>query len=332
MTDMKLELPPADSLGEALNLLRLSETTYYYADLSAPWAFRMPSIPKFHFLTSGRCWVKVGRAEAFLVEAGDFFVVPHGKGHLIASDPEARLLDIAALSCSRVSNRLSAFRHPGQGAKTTMICGDLNFTHPAAGHLISCLPNVMHVKATGNLAMEWIHASTRFMLVETKDMRPGSEALITRLADVLVVLAIRSWIEQNPQELKGWVTGLQDRRVSMAIALMHQSPERDWTVGELAEAAAMSRSAFSARFTELVGEPAMKYLTRWRMHLASTHLRDGNRTIDEIATQLGYGSGPAFSRAVKRFYGKWPGALRASQPGRGANAALVREPPGAHRM
>src|SRR5262245_63932490 len=95
--------------------------------------------------------------------------------------------------------------------------------------------------------------------------------------------------ELNPQEQVGWLTGLQDRRVSSAIALVHQSPERRWTVEALAQAAAMSRSAFSARFTELVGEPAMKYVTRWRMHLASVHLRDGNGTIDDIAMQLEYG-------------------------------------------
>src|SRR5262245_23764353 len=269
MGSMKHELGALDPLGEALDLLRLSDTTYYHAKFSAPWAFKMPEIPKFHFLTSGRCWLKVDGADGVLLEAGDFVVVPQGTGHRLASDPSARLIDVFTVPCQKVGRRLSAFNYGGQGATTTLICGDLNFKHPAASHLISCLPKVMHVKATGNQAMEWIHSTARFMLVEARDFQPAGEAIITRLADVLVVLAIRSWIEQNPQEHVGWLTGLQDRRVSSAIALVHQSPERRWTVEALAEAAAMSRSAFSARFTELVGEPAMKYVTRWRMHLAS---------------------------------------------------------------
>jgi AraC-like DNA-binding protein len=301
-----------DALGETFKLLQLDQTTYYHAEFFAPWAFKMTAIPKFHFVTSGRCWLKIDGEEGFLLEAGDFAILPHGKGHRIASDLSARLVDVASVPCRKFSGRLSAFKYGSTGARTTLICGDLNFRHPAGSHLISYLPKVMHVKAIANRSMEWIHTTARFMLVETKDIQSGGETIVTRLADILVVLAIRSWIEQNPQELTGWLTGLQDKRIGSAIAFIHQSPEKNWTLDALAEAAAMSRSAFSARFSKLVGEPAMKYVTRWRMHLASIYLRDGNRTIDDIAARLGYGSGPAFSRAVRRIYGKWPGDLRAS--------------------
>src|SRR5262249_3816247 len=156
-----------------------------------------------------------------------------------------------------------------RGAPTTIICGDLNFAHLAASHLISCLPKVMHVKALGNRSIEWIHSISRFIFIEARDLQAGGESIITRLADILVVLAIRSWIEQNPQEQSGWLAGLQDKRISSAIALIHQSPEKVWTVDSLAQSVAMSRSAFSARFSDLVGEPAIKYVARWRMHLAS---------------------------------------------------------------
>jgi AraC-like DNA-binding protein len=301
-----------DALGEVFKLLQLDQTTYYHAEFFAPWAFKMTAIPKFHFVTSGRCWLKIDGEESFPLEAGDFVILPRGKVHRIASDPSARLVNIDSVPCQKFSGRLSAFKYGARGARTTLICGDLNFTHPAGSHLISYLPKVMHVKAIANRSMEWIHTTARFMLVEEKNFQPGGETIVTRLADILVILAIRSWIEQHPQELTGWLTGLQDNRISSAIAFIHQSPEKDWTLDSLAEVAAMSRSAFSARFSKLVGEPAMKYVTRWRMHLASIYLRDGNRTIDDIAALLGYGSGPAFSRAIRRIYGKWPGDLRAS--------------------
>src|SRR5262249_320222 len=157
----------------------------------------------------------------------------------------------------------------------TLVCGDLNFNHPEASHLTAYLPKIIHVKSVGNHSMEWIHSTVRFMAVEAKGIHPGGEAIITRLADILVIQAIPSGIGQNPQEQTGWLAALQDKRISSAIALIHEQPEKAWTIASLAEAVAMSRSAFSARFAELVGEPVMRYLTRWRMHLASIHLRDG---------------------------------------------------------
>jgi AraC-like DNA-binding protein len=150
----------------------------------------------------------------------------------------------------------------------------------------------------------------RLMALEARRLRPGGEAVITRLADVIVVQAIRAWIESDPAARTGWLGALRDRQIGRAIALIHRDPARAWTVGSLAAEVAMSRSALAARFTELVGEPVMHYLTRWRMNLALSALREQDVTVAELADRLGYRSEAAFSRAFKRTTGRSPGAIR----------------------
>jgi AraC-like DNA-binding protein len=122
--------------------------------------------------------------------------------------------------------------------------------------------------------------------------------------------ALRSWLESDPLARTGWLGALQDRQIGPAIALIHREPARPWTVAALADELAMSRAAFAARFTELVGEPAMAYVTRWRMQVAVSALRDEGATVAELADRLGYRSEAAFSRAFKRVIGVAPGALR----------------------
>jgi AraC-like DNA-binding protein len=169
---------------------------------------------------------------------------------------------------------------------------------------------LIHVEASTSPQSEWIDSTLRLMAAESRELRPGGEAVITRLADILVIQAIRSWIQRDPAAQTGWLGALQDRQIGRAIALMHRDPARPWTLALLAGEVAMSRSAFAARFSELVGEPAMHYLARWRMHVAATWLREDSAALGELATRLGYQSEAAFSRAFKRFIGVSPGAMR----------------------
>ena len=150
----------------------------------------------------------------------------------------------------------------------------------------------------------------RLMAAEARDLRPGGETVITRLADILLIQAIRSWIAQDPAAQTGWLGALQDKQIGRAIALVHREPGQAWTVASLAGEVAMSRSAFAARFTELVGEPAMHYVARWRMQVALTWLTDDDAPLADLANRLGYQSEAAFSRAFKRFIGVSPGAVR----------------------
>jgi AraC-like DNA-binding protein len=299
-----------DPLGEALHFLRMSGTSYCTSELTAPWGLRLPQVEgglTFHVLTSGRCWLEVPGSRRRQLGPGDLALVPHGEGHRLVSKPGVRAPLIDDLPHERVSDRYKLLRHGGGGESTHLVCGSVRFDHPAAHRLIQALPKVIHLEAAG---MEWLDGTLRMMATEAREPRPGGETVITRLADIVVIQAIRSWIATDDAARTGWLGALRDPRIGRAIALVHQHPERDWTLAALARSVGMSRSAFAARFTEKVGEPAMHYVARWRMHVAVDWLKEDGAAVGELAGRLGYRSEAAFSRAFKRFIGAPPGAVR----------------------
>ena len=296
----------SDAVGEALHVLRMSGTFYCRSELTAPWGFTLPAMPGclwFHVVTSGRCLLAAGD-EVRELGAGDLVLVPRGEGHLMRSDPAASAPSIMAIP-HEIDERYALLRHGGGGEPATMVCGAVRFDHPAAKTLVGLLPELVHVPVsplTGRL-----QDTLRLIALEVEELRPGGEAVITRLADVLVIQAIRTWLETAPRT--GWIGALADPQIGRALAVVHRDPARDWSVAALAGEVAMSRSAFAARFTELVGEPAMAYVTRWRMHVAMDRLGAGE-TVARIAAALGYRSEAAFSRAFTRVVGESPSAAR----------------------
>ena len=308
---------PADPLGEALHFLRLNGAFYCRSELTADWGLTLPPLPAylwFHVVTAGGGWLETDEADPTFLRPGDLALVPHGKGHVLRSAPAVPAPDILDLEREAVSDRYELLRHGGGGASTTLICGAVRFDHPAARNLAAALPATILVEASSSPQAEWLQSTLRLMAAEARELRPGGEAVITRLGDILVIQAIRSWIETDPAARTGWLGALQDRHIGRAIALIHRDPARDWTVASLARELSMSRSALAARFTELVGEPVMQYVTRWRMHLALTTLREEGVTVAELASRLGYRSEAAFSRAFKRVVGVSPGAVRREAP------------------
>ena len=307
--------PPVDPLGEALHFLRMSGTFYCRSEFTAPWALELPPLASclmLHVVTAGRCRLEVAGAEPRLLQPGDLALVPHGAGHRMASEPGIPAAKLFDLPRELVSERYEILRHGGGGAGTSIICGAVRFDHPAAHHLVKLLPKLICIEASSSPQMDWdwIQSTLRFMAAEARELRPGGETVITRLADILVIQAIRSWIAQDPAEQTGWLGALQDKQIGRAISLIHRDPARPWTVASLAAEAAMSRSAFAARFTELVGEPAMHYVARWRMQIALTWLKEEDAGLGALASRLGYQSEAAFSRAFKRVIGVSPGAVR----------------------
>ncbi len=306
---------PADTLGEALHFLRMDGVFYCRSELRGRWGASIPEIPDhlwFHVVTEGHGWLDVGEseAEAQLLQPGAFALVPHGQGHRIWSEPGVPTPGVLELEREQVSDRYEILRH-GQGEEhTTMICGALSFNHPAARNLIDLLPRTLLIDALHSPQMDWMQSTLRLIAAESREARPGGEAVITRLGDILVVQAIRSWIETDPAARTGWLGALHDRQIGRAIALIHRDPAQAWTVASLAQQVAMSRSAFAARFTELVGEPVMRYVTRWRMYVAMDALKEQGTSIAEVASRLGYQSEAAFSRAFKRIMSVSPGAIR----------------------
>jgi AraC-like DNA-binding protein len=311
-----------DPLGEALHFLRMSGTSYIRSELTAPWAVVVPLMKgclSFHVVTSGGgCWLEAEGQPPRRLEPGDLTLVSHGERQRLSSELGSAALRLDQLPHERVSEHYSILRHGGGGEASKLVCGAVRFDHPAAHQLVELLPTVIHVAAGAppRTAMaDWMQSTLQLMAAEARELRPGGETVITRLADILVIQAIRSWIERDPVAQTGWLGGLQDRQIGRAIVLIHRDPARAWTVASLASEVAMSRSAFAARFTQLVGEPAMQYVTRWRMNVALTWLKEHDGALGELATRLGYQSEAAFSRAFKRFIGVSPGVARRNEAG-----------------
>ena len=311
---MNVVLPAVvDPLGEALHFLRMSGIFYCRSEFTAPWALLLPPMKAFlmlHVVTSGRCWLEIDGVPNRLLQPGDLALVPHGEGHQIASEPGLKGTKLFETPRQEVSERYEILRLGAGGEAATVVCGVFQFDHPAAHLLVALLPKTIIVEAWNSPQMEWIQSTLRFMAAEARQLRPGGETVITRLADILVIHSIRSWIAQDPAAQTGWLGALQDRQIGRVISRIHREPTRTWTLESLAAEAAMSRSAFAARFSQLVGEPAMHYVTRWRMHLALTWLRENAAPVSELSRRLGYESEAAFSRAFKRYVGVTPGVAR----------------------
>lgn len=287
---------PVDPLGEALHFLRMSGVFYCRAEFTAPWGLALPAIDHclmFHAVTSGRCWLEDDGSEPRLLQPGDFVLVPHGQGHRLASEPGAGAEPLFDLPREQVSDRFEILRHGMGGTAVNLVCGAVRFDHPAACQLVAMLPRTICIDAADSPHLDWMQSTLRFMAAEAKELRPGGESIITRLADILVIQAIRAWIEKDPAAQTGWLGALQDKQIGRAITLIHRDPARAWTLASLAAEVAMSRSAFAARFTDLVGVSAMQYVARWRMQVALTSLKEQDVGLGELAN---WRTGSATSR------------------------------------
>ncbi len=305
-----------DPLGETLHFLRMDGTLYCRSEFSAPWALALPELAgclMFHVVVAGECWLEVAGTVPRLLRPGDLALVPHGAGHRIASAPGLPGTRLFDLPREAVGERYEVLRHGGGGAAASVVCGVVHFDHPAARQLVAALPQLIVIDAAQQPQQEWLQSTLHFMAAEARSLRPGGETIVTRLADILVIQAIRTWIERDPVAQTGWLGALRDEQIGRALTLIHREPSRDWTVASLATEIAMSRSAFAARFAALVGEPPMRHIARWRMHVALDWLTEGRATLGEVALRLGYGSEAAFSRAFKRCLGVSPGAARRQQ-------------------
>ncbi len=307
---------PRDALGEALYQVRMRGVFYSQTEAGAPWALELPPFGNcvtFHLVTRGGCWLEVADNAPVYLRAGDIALVPHGRGHWMRSHPDAPVTGRAdELPQQMVNDHFSVLRCGGDGARSTLICGVVSFDQPGVRRLLDLLPAIMHLEDTDE-GESRIRDAIHMMTAELRRPRPGGEAVTTRLADILMIEAIRTWLARDPAARSGWLGALQDPQLGRAIAAVHRSPGHDWTVESLAREAAMSRSAFAARFTELVGEPAMRYVTRCRMELAHSRLEDGDTTVAAVAADLGYQSEASFSRAFARIAGTSPGAVRRGQ-------------------
>tara|TARA_R100000027_G_scaffold61323_1_gene52620 strand:+ start:5274 stop:6248 length:975 start_codon:yes stop_codon:yes gene_type:complete len=301
-----------DPLGEALHSLHMSGTFYSRSELTAPWGIELPPMPDclmFHVVTKGRCWIEFPNGDREELESGDFALIPHGQGHAIADSLQTEAINIFELERESVSPRYELLNYGGGGDATHLVCGAVSVEDPAAQRVVSLLPKLILMQ-THTPENDWLLDTIRLMASEAERLKPGGDTIITRVSDILVVQAIRHWLASSPLAKTGWLGALQDEQIGKAIAQIHRNPTQPWSVDHLAGKIGMSRSAFAKRFMDLVGEPPMQYVRKWRFQVATGWLRDTDLPLAEIAERLNYESEASFNRAFKQFTGQTPGAIR----------------------
>lgn len=299
----------SDALGETLYSLRLNGLMYANSELSAPWGVAMPPMAgrlMFHIVTRGGCWLRFPDHEALYLEPGDLALLPKGEGHLISSADGLECEPFFDIPVSKLTDRFEFMRYGGGGDETHVTCGVLSFDHVAGQKLISQLPPVIRMQAARGELSSQLQSLIQLMGIEASTLSTGSETVVAHLADIIVIQAIRHWIAHSPSASHGWLGALKDPKIGKALAAIHAHPEVAWTVERLAEEAGMSRSGFSARFSETVGTSVKQYLTEWRMRLARMRIMHSKTTLADLAEEMGYQSEAAFSRAYKRMFGVAP--------------------------
>lgn len=318
-----------DALSDVLQVVRLGGAVYLHGEFTAPWSvagqshtelcasFLPPAerIISYHLVTKGSCWAQLvdDPASAVEIKAGELLVVPQGEPHILASS-----LDLEPTSAKEMLDdhlqtspgEIIRVAYGGGGDAVSLVCGFLACNETLSNPLIAMLPRIFKVDMRGDPRSAWLESSLQFAAAEAAEWRAGSTLVLGKLSELLFVEAIRRCIDSLPAEKEGWLMGLRDRFVGRALSLMHAQPARAWTVDELAKQVGLSRSALAQRFTDLVGQPPMQYLTRWRLQLAARELVMAGKPMLAIATQIGYDSEAAFTRAFKREFGMPPSSWR----------------------
>ncbi|HXR59567.1 MAG TPA: AraC family transcriptional regulator [Burkholderiales bacterium] len=316
-----------DALSDVLRSVRLEGACYITAEFTAPWCIRgelglqsvrarlagAEHVAFFHFLTEGRCQVRLAEGGATIeATAGDLVLFPQEGRHLMGTDLQLAPMEREAAFTPDPASDAQFFqiRHGGGGATTRFVCGYLALNRAAFRPLLQSLPRVVRIPIGDGPAAAMLRELFQAGVRESAALRPGGSSVLAKVAELLFVEALRRHAERLPPGDGGWLAGVRDPHVGRALGLLHADPGRAWTVDELARESALSRSALAERFAGLVGESPMQYLTRWRLALAAQMLRAGRETIARIAARSGYESEAAFSRAFKREFGAPPASWR----------------------
>jgi AraC-like DNA-binding protein len=326
-----------DALSDLLRAVRLRGAVFFYVEGSDPWVVETPSsyeiIPAilpgvehlmpFHGVARGSCWASLADGEPIRLEEGDLVLFAQGDHHVMSSAPGLRGkgVDPSVYFAPRppqlpFSLRISAqgmtARGPegGEPGQITVVCGFLGCDAKPFNPLLASMPRVLRTPGLAADGSSWIATFLHSAVEESHRKRPGGEAVLERMSEMMCVEVLRRYVDTLPPDQTGWLAGIRDAAVGRALALMHEKPGEPWTLERLGEVAALSRSTLHERFVHFLGQPPMQYLAQWRMQVAAAGLRDTDAKVNDIALDVGYENEAAFSRAFKRLVGESPGAWR----------------------
>jgi len=320
-----------------LRSIHLRGAVYFNVEGAAPWVAEVPPacdmaaavmpgadhVMAFHIVTQGACWAAVIGQPPVRLERGDIAVFARGDAHGVSSAPGLRAGPDSPPPVMPRPDQRPLFKYlrgdhvllaRPDGAtppdQTVLVCGFFGCDARPFNPLLASLPPLMHIRAPDDTGDSWLAQFIRFAALESDRQRPGSEAVLERLSEMMFVDLIRRHLDQLPADQANWLAGLRDRFVGRALSLLHAQPATHWTIDQLADEVGLSRSALHDRFAHFAGQPPMQYLSSWRMQLASELLIRSHASVSSVALDVGYESESAFARAFKRATGSPPARWR----------------------
>jgi AraC-like DNA-binding protein len=322
-----------DPLSSVLRTVRLRGAVFFLWEVSSPLTTTVPrgerfapvvlpgsqQIVSYHVIVEGACWGGLIGEPPIRLRTGDVLLVPRGDAYVMGTSAgacrQARVDEKEALGFFRLmaTGELPFVIEDGGGGpdRARVVCGFLGCDVRPFNPLVAALPAIVRLGPSRG-DNDRLRRLTDYAIAEARHPGPGSGGVLTRLGELMFVEVIRRCLAELSGE--GWPAGLRDPVVGRCLALLHRRPADPWTLASLARAVAVSRSGLARRFTESMGEPPIRYLTRWRLQLAADLLRDASLNLETVAHRVGYGSATAFSRSFKRIVGMTPGEWRHTEP------------------
>lgn len=319
-----------DLLSDALRTVKLTGALFFMVDASSPWGVEVPRaeafssiilpqaqhVVSYHIILRGRGWAIIPDVASTWFESGDVLVFPHGDPYSMLSAP-GQLPEFDANATMDFFRAMAAGKLPfvskeGGGGKphSEFVCGFLGCDIQPFNPVLSTLPRLLRIKRPDAHGDDMLSQLINITIAEARKSRVGGESIRTRLSELIFVEVVRLCLQSLPAHQTGWLAAVRDPSIGKVLTMLHEHPAYPWTLHELAQRAGMSRAALAARFSHVVGQAPMQYLTLWRMQIAARLLADSSMKVAAVGRQIGYDSEAAFSRAFKRAVGLSPAGWR----------------------
>jgi AraC-like DNA-binding protein len=298
-----------DVLSDILNSIKLKPVIYRKALMTtSSWGIEMAqdSNSQFWRLLKGACYLKMQNATPIKMSVGDIVFIPHGASHSLSGSPQNFCVPASQYTKALLSGN-PLFQ--GNEEETVLIGGHLEIDSDIQHPFIKYLPKLIHISNLQTEINVWLNNIAAFMNEELSGQREGSKLILSRVADIFFLLIIRVYLEQENIG-QGFLYALSDGKISNSLKSMHEFPDKEWKIEQLAAKAGMSRSSYCREFKRLVCDTPMGYLTDWRIMKSKEFLLSSKENISDVAARVGYSSEAAFNRLFKSKVGETPANYR----------------------
>lgn len=312
-----------DVLSEVLKAIKLEGALFFNAELTAPWCLVEPRSSElvpylspdaghlllFHYVLSGELEARLPQGPRAKLVAGDVVIIPHGDSHILSNGRPEKPASTVKVFSKNLLDGLKLIRYGGGGEVTRLVCGYLVFEPSLGEAFLSSLPHMLTVHLPDDERGRWIADSIKFSVGEL-GKESGEKLVVAKLSEVLLLETLRRYIDTLPSNQGGLLAAARDPVIGRALELLHAEPASEWTLSTLARRIGASRTRLSDRFRELLDDSPMSYLAKWRLKVGSESLVSTDRSVSEIAADVGYASESSFNRAFKRQYKLPPAQYR----------------------